>query len=254
MSTRFANTILAGKNKSGELKPDADGYYTVVLGVLDAVNTVGEFYSSKNVEALLAPHSSLMDRMKRGILFGEWGHPKAENYPNKTAFMMRIKRFDEDRKAFHIADIWVEDRQTVEGGVEKLILGKIIPSGPYAECLRQALDNPLENVCFSGRYYSDVTISNGRVVRTPYAAGTWDYVTEAGMPKAHIWNSPSLESASVTMSMCEDEVELTDQMFDSLIEREVELDAVSMESGSAMSFAELRRTKPTGDKIYSQWG
>ena len=40
----FSCTSLMGTNKAGVLKPDENGYYTVVLGALDVYNSAGDFY------------------------------------------------------------------------------------------------------------------------------------------------------------------------------------------------------------------
>ena len=46
MSNRatYSCTALLGTNKAGVLKPDAEGYYTVVLGALNFYNSAGDFY------------------------------------------------------------------------------------------------------------------------------------------------------------------------------------------------------------------
>ena len=40
----YQNTTLVGSTKTGMLKPDANGYYELVLGAFDYHNSSGAFY------------------------------------------------------------------------------------------------------------------------------------------------------------------------------------------------------------------
>jgi exonuclease VII large subunit len=41
---KFTETIFTNNNKEGLVKPDENGYYIVILGVLNTYNSAGEYY------------------------------------------------------------------------------------------------------------------------------------------------------------------------------------------------------------------
>lgn len=221
----YGNTILKNLGKKGILKPDTDGYYTVVLGALGVDNSAGEHYINSEVSrSTFAEGSTLHNRLGKGLLRGEWGHPKPQLYPNMRAFERRVRMIDEDRISHHIRSVWLEE-VTVDGQRLLCILGEVCPSGPYGDALKKALDNPDENVTFSGRYYSNLTTRGGQTVREIHTCGTWDFVSEPGIDSAHKYNSPSLESS--------EDIYLTqrDIMAAAETEEQHQSMAVSMESG-----------------------
>lgn len=247
---KYGNTILPGINKAGDLKPDADGYYTVVLGALGVDNSIGETYVDTPVSrATFAVGSVLQRRLARGLLRGEWGHPKASDSPSKAAFEYRIRQLDEDRICCHYKEIWL-DTISHEGRKVLGILGKVRPSGPFGPALKDMLDNPHENVTFSGRYWSNLGHgSRGELTREIHTAGTWDFVTEPGIASAMKYNSPSLESMKV---VDDSSFEITSTMIQRAIQHEKENhhEALSVESSgglSATTFArhfEIKRSLP----------
>lgn len=192
----FENLILKGINKGGTLKCDDKGYYTVVLGVIGADASDGEHYvDNEKVRKVFNNSGQLARRISQGLLRGENGHPNPADYANQLAFEIRVRRMDEDKVCMHIRKVWVETGE-VNGRKVGLIMGEVKPSGPYGSYLKESLDNPDENVAFSGRYYSNPTQINGKTYREIYAVGTWDYVTEPGMHGSTKYNSPQLQSAS----------------------------------------------------------
>lgn len=202
MKTKFANTILQGSNKKGVLKPDEDGYYTVVLGALDIINTGGERYVDTQISRNTFSAGGPLDkRIREGLLKGEWGHPKARDYPNPLAFERRIRQIDEDRTSHAISKVWLE-RIEYDGKQVMGVIGKIKPCGPYGQQLKEMLDDPHQNVCFSGRFYSNVRRNprTGMVEREIHTVGTWDYVSAPGIPQAKKYASPSLESEAFTIT------------------------------------------------------
>ena len=195
----YGNTVLKGINKAGNLKPDENGYYTVVLGAIGVMNSGGECYpDTEKARATFNRSGSLLRRINQGLLRGEYAHPDPAGYPNMIAFERRVRQIKEDRICMHIADVWLEE---IEHEGKKLtgILGRIRPTGPYGKVLKEMLDNPEENVTFSGRYYSDVYMKNGVRHREIHTVGTWDFVSEPGVAASQKYCSPTLESADETV-------------------------------------------------------
>lgn len=204
MKTMFANTILQGVNKAGVLKPDANGYYDVVLGALDVINSAGEKYVLTDVSRNTFSAGSALDkRVSEGLLKGEWGHPKASDYRNPLQFERRIRTIDEDRISHTISKVWLDEIE-YDGKRVLGVLGKVKPCGPYGKYLQEMLDDPAQNVCFSGRFYSNLRKNprTGITEREIHTVGTWDFVSAPGISQAKKYASPSLESEDFNITDC----------------------------------------------------
>lgn len=236
--TVFGNTILMGINKAGELKPDESGYYTVVLGALDVPNSGGEEYVLTDVSRNTFTEGSKLDqRCSEGLLKGEWGHPKTDDYPNLMLFERRVRMIHEDRISHNIRKVYLKEIE-YQGRKVLGIIGEVRPCGPYGPALKDMLDDPHQNVCFSGRYYSNVRRGpNGVIQREIHTVGTWDFVSEPGVAQAKKYYSPSLESA--------DDVTFSYDMLLESFKREQEggsLESMSMES-CILSVADIMPTE-----------
>jgi hypothetical protein len=189
----FNNTILKGINKGGVLNADEDGYYDMVLGALGVMNSAGELYvNSANARRTFEQNSTLMRRVSQGLLRGEWGHPDPADSPNFLAFESRVRKIKEDRISHHISKVWLEEID-YKGKKTLAILGKVKPCGPYGKALEESINNPQENVTFSGRYYSNVGTVGAIRQREIHTVATWDFVSEPGIECASKYASPSLE-------------------------------------------------------------
>jgi hypothetical protein len=233
--TVFGNTVLSYANKGGVLKPDEDGYYTVVLGALDVFNSGGERYTLTEVSRNTFSEGSKLDqRASEGLLKGEWGHPKPRDFPNPLAFERRVRQIEPDRISHSIRKVYLKE---IEYNGKRVlgIIGELKPCGPYGGYLKEMLDDKHQNVCFSGRYYSNVSKINGIIQREIHTCGSWDYVTEPGVYEAKKYASPSLESF--------DDLELSDSIMNRILEDELTQESNSegsMESGY-MSIAEVMK-------------
>ena len=197
MSINYSCTALLGSNKSGVLKPDADGYYTVVLGALNFFNSAGQYYPLEPAEKLFADSSILVRRARSGDLRMEYGHPKFMPGMTKKDYLYRIMDIHEPSTCGHIAEVWLDKNQVKDksGNPIIAIIGKIRPSGPYGNVLKDQLDNPKENVCFSIRSITDdYRDASGQVFKVLKEIYTWDYVNEPGISAAKKWMSPALEA------------------------------------------------------------
>lgn len=189
-------TALLGTNKGGTLKPDADGYYNdIVLGALDVFNAGGAFYPEATARHLFQESSSLMRRIASGNLRGEYGHPRQQPGQTIDQFVARVRDIYEPNVCMHIRSVRVDYTfKNLQGQPVIAILGSVRPSGPRGPALKEQLENPHEDVCFSIRSLTHDTLGNGRVNKNFKLIVTWDYVNEPGLDVARKWNSPSLEN------------------------------------------------------------
>lgn len=193
----YACTALLGTNKTGALKPDASGYYTLVLGALNVFNSGGAYYPYDTAKGLFCESASLMRRIASGALRGEYGHPRPLPGQSTRDFLNRVLDIYEPNVCCHFRKVWIDYSGTVKddsGRPVIAILGEIKPSGPMGAALKSSLDNPSENVCFSIRSVTNDVQMQGVVHKNLKLIVTWDYVNEPGLSIAKKWHSPSLES------------------------------------------------------------
>lgn len=245
----FSCTALAGTNKVGNLKRDADGYYEVVLGALDVYNHGGQFWpASASVKEIFHKSSAFMRRISRAALRCEYGHPKKEGGMSMPDYAHRLTQIWEHMVCCHIKEVWLETTRVKDkdGRVVIAIMGKIRPSStPWGIALEKQLQNPHENVCFSIRAVTTDTLDFGQYNKTIKEIITWDYVNEPGIAVANKYSAPSLESLD---SPCLDgghletmeEIEVPVGMLKSYVEsRRGTAMSVSMESSEGVSLENL---------------
>lgn len=191
----FTLNRLHGTNKVGELKKNENGYYTMVIGALNMFNSAGMYYRYDAAKQFFEESSSLMRRVQRGALRGELGHPRREAGMSTQAYYSRLMQIHEDKECVHFASIYLdfENYKDEQGRPIVAILADLIPSGPFAHVLEKKLANPLENVCFSIRSFTEDKMEQGVINRYIKTIVTFDYVNEPGMGVAEKWNSPALE-------------------------------------------------------------
>lgn len=192
----FTCTALNGSNKVGKIKREADGYYRVVLGALNAYNSVGELYPYEGAKDLFNSSSALMRRVERGALRSENGHPKWLPNMSEDQYARRIMQIYEDRVCAHIKrvdlvfDKYRDDRGRTIIGIE----GYVAPAGELGYVLEKALDNPNENVAFSIRSFTENIPTYTGMNKILRNVITWDFVGEPGIAQAEKYFSPTLES------------------------------------------------------------
>ena len=199
MTVLLECTALKGTGKIGAVTPDKDGYYTVPLGAYDCRNSANMFYDKNSALKLLAPGSPLQRQIEKGVLYGELGHPKVDDYIDangnfkKQAFFQRLYRVEEDRAAVHIRRVYVDPNfKDHEGNTICAVIGEVRPQGPQSLMVQQALQNPSSNCYFSVR---SVTMDDRmRGIKYSKDIITWDFVIEGGIMIANKYDSPALES------------------------------------------------------------
>ncbi|WP_233874336.1 S80 family phage morphogenetic serine protease [Paraburkholderia adhaesiva] len=198
---RFGLTALNGMNKAGTLRPDANGYYPVVLGGLNMFNSVNQFYPYEPAREFFEHSSQFMRRVHSGNLRGEYAPPRRLPGQPIEDYARRILDIDVNNVSHHIAEVSLdfENYKDPDGRGIVAILGQVKPSGPHGVHLKDSLDNPRENVCFSIRSFT-LDVPSGRTVRRELKnVVTWDYVNEPGLFIASKYNSPALEEIGETM-------------------------------------------------------
>lgn len=190
----YQNTTLVGSTKTGLLKPDANGYYELVLGAFNYHNSKGDYYTLEPFKKLLESSSNLMRRINRGALRSEYGHPRFDSTMSKRDIILRVLDIHEDKTCAHIKSIELDESRVIKDGVKvAAVIGMVKPSGPMGDALAKQLENPDENVCFSIRSLTDDTFENGKIIKAIKEAVTWDYVNEPGIDVANKYSAPSLE-------------------------------------------------------------
>lgn len=221
-------TALAGSNKVGILRPDVDGYYTVILGAFDFPNSAGDIYPWASAQKLFDASGALIRRITTGQQRGEYGHPKPTPGMTNAQFITRICTIEETLVSHHIKEVWI-DKETIKGPNGRMVvavMGKVKPCGPMGESLRAQLENPNENVAFSVRSLTrDVRVA-GQKFKHMTTLVTWDYVNEPGISMANKYASPALESIGHEQALMESD-------FKAAAEQQ-EVSGVSMESGLDM--------------------
>lgn len=193
---KFVCTSLQGTQKQGILKPDANGYYTTVVGALDIVNSAGMYYVYEAAKDLFLESGALMRRVRRGAVRGEVGHPTRERDEKMSDFVNRYMAINDKNICAHFSEFWL-DFKSVKGLNGKpviAIMAKVTPSGIHAPMLQRALDNGKENLCFSIRSLTFDYEDEGMVKRILKNIITFDWVNEPGIYVAEKYNSPAMES------------------------------------------------------------
>jgi Peptidase S80 family len=194
-AVEFSCQVLNGTNKAGSLKPNANGYYDMIVGALNMTNNKGEFYDYNYGKKFFTEASDLVRMAQKGVLRGEYGHPNQETGQSDDKFVERLLRVDEQSACCHHKRIYLDfDRYKDAGGRPIVgIMSEVYPSGPFGPPLEKSIQNGHENVCFSIRCFSMPHRVGGRVIKEMKHVVTFDYVNEPGIVMATKYDSPSLE-------------------------------------------------------------
>lgn len=197
-SVRFACTVLAGTNKAGILPAKSDGYYSMVVGGLNMLNSAGQWYAYEGAKELFEQSSQFQRRVKRGALRGEVGHPRQEAGQSFDDYVSRILEIRETNVCVHFKEIYLDFNRMKDASGKPVIaiMADLAPSGPYGEALDKALKNKHENVCFSIRSFTKDFYNKGVYTRELKNIVTFDWVNEPGISIANKYQAPSLESYS----------------------------------------------------------
>jgi hypothetical protein len=198
MTVKFTATKLEAKGLKGILNPDSNGYYELVIGGLNTLNSAGEYYTLEGAKELFEQSSVFMRRVASGNLRGELGHPKKLPGQTMNDFFTRIMGIHEDNVCCHFSEVWLDlnygkNNPQFNNPDLVAIMAKVKPAGPKGFVLEQSLRNPKENTCFSIRALTKDYMAKGRVNRVLQQIVCWDYVNEPGLALANKYDSPALE-------------------------------------------------------------
>ena len=200
-TVKFTATKLINSGKQGILRPDEHGYYILPIGGLNCFNSAGEYYTLDGAKQLFEKSSVFMRRVSNGCLKGELGHPKRQQGQSMDDYVNRILTIDENNVVCHYGDIWLDhdfgkNNPKYNNPALVAIMGKVKPSGPKGRFLKESLDNPKEDVCFSVRALTKDYYHRGVNHRVLQQIVTLDNVVEPGIDHARKYDSPALESMS----------------------------------------------------------
>lgn len=202
----FTSTRLRVSGKQGILTPDAEGYYTHPIGAFNCVNSMGEVYTSENIDSIFGSSSDLMRKIQNGKLFGEWGHPDMLPGENANQFMGRACRINDKDTCVFFKEVWTEKNvspamQAYGVPSDALVtMARLKPMGAKWEALERSLQDPNVNTTFSGRFLTRDRVHRGTTYVIVESIVTWDAVTEQGIPAAEKWLSPRLETHKVQIT------------------------------------------------------
>jgi len=188
---------LASSGKKGELKPDSEGYYEVVLGALGVRNSGGAYYPKEGNMEMFSPNSILQRRIRNGHLYMEQGHPKREPGMTDSQWLERVVRTEETRHCGHIKEVRLESNYSPLGENSNnivAIIGMVKPVGVYKDNLEEYLNTPSINPAFSVRSFTRDKFQSGCLYKYFEDIISWDFVSEPGIAQATKWDSPSMES------------------------------------------------------------
>lgn len=195
-SVRFECTTLG--TKAGVLKPDKDGYYTMPVGGLNVFNSAGQYYAYERARSLFEESSQFMRRVRKGVLYGEQGHPIRESGMSNEEYVRRVLTIRESNVCCFHQSIWLDfDSVKDSKGMPVIaIMSKVCPAGPLGEALRRDLETPGKNVAFSIRAFTIDRIERGTTIRDLDTIVTFDRVIEPGIEFATKFDSPAMECYS----------------------------------------------------------
>lgn len=198
MATVFEGSCLRGFNNKGICKPLDDGYYDVVLSVLEYPNSYGAEYDSGSAEEIIERSPIFKRRMKDRLLRGELGHPPQRLCKDYDDYVNRIHTIYEANIALHIRKVWIDRNYILPNGRKIVaIRGEVCPDGPHADVVRRWFENPHANLAFSVRSMATDKIVGGRVRKYFDSIITWDVVNEPGLEFSTKYNSVACESMNI---------------------------------------------------------
>lgn len=249
----FSATKLPMLGKQGKITPDAEGYYELVVGGLNTHNNTGAwYYTIEGCRELFKPGSLLMRRIGNGCLRAEVNHPKRKPGESDDSFMSRMLDIDLNNVCAHFKEVWLDENFGKNHPEYKnpgliAIMAKVKPSGAKGAMLKEALDNPNENVCFSIRALADEGFHHGKRIRVLKEMIAIDFVNEGGILVASKWDSPATESIDNSESM-----RITQDILKRISHDTVQTTATES-SREAASYLAQKYFKSTQPPLYARW-
>lgn len=190
---------------------DENGYYKLIIGAFNIVNSKGEEYIYDNeVAGLFNKGGAIRNRIERGLLRGELGHPDVSRLPVDEA-IARLNKVVPLTTCVHFKDVSVVPLKDEKRKGVMAVYGELTPSGALGHVLKKQLENAFENVTFSVRSLAAKRIIRGITTKKMVDAIAYDYVDTPGIDIATKFDTMSLESYVV------DDLMFTDRDLDKVI-------------------------------------
>lgn len=187
-------------NKSGRMKANADGTYTVILGGLNTYNSANQWYVLEESDRLFKQSSIFMSNIRERTVYSENGHPVRANYMTNQQWTQRFLGLDEKEFVCIIEEVWLDPNYAKQVSDNRLpsdavvIMGKVRPTGAKKQVLEEAIANPGQNLCWSIRCISDLLDRGAMKVRIIRSVITFDLVYSGGLKFSKKDLHPSTES------------------------------------------------------------
>ena len=176
-------TLVSKDGKSiKSIHPDKDGIIKgMPLAVLGKASRNKSYYEENSfINAMTNPDSAFYRKLTEGGLEGEMGHPFYAT--NTQADIKRIMYIDRTKVSHGFTRIY---SQPTEDGKYILILGDVLPCGPYKRELLDSFEDPNRNTAFSLRSLtSSPQLRNGVQYKKVLALITFDAVETGGYEEA----------------------------------------------------------------------
>jgi len=179
------------------IKQDKEGFYrNVPLMVIGKPSRNGILYDpTSTMHALSNDSSRFVINLREGNLEGEWGHPMVDTSTPSRAVLDRLCRIDRTLASHYIAAI--RTMQTESGFT--IVKGDVKPYGPYAQYLKDSMEDPNRNTAFSLRALTqDVETRGGITIRKVCLLVTFDAVDGPGFEEASKRYMAATESLTQT--------------------------------------------------------
>lgn len=242
---RIGGDMLQAGGKKGILTPDADGYFTLCVGAYGTHNSAGMFYDAASGQAMFAPDSPLMRRLKKQVLFMEFKHPepyrKDGSMMADNEYLQRIRKIDDDRVCAHIRALTLVPGKDEQGRNCIFVIAEVCPYGPFEKVFRDSLMNPHINTYCSVRSITQDDVLRG--VKYTREISTWDFVGEGGIFVAGKHSSPALESfVEANGEIKRFEMEINPTTLWALQDEQQKRKALGLESADYLNVDELAKS------------
>ena len=143
-------------------------------------------------------NSALAGKLRESNLVGEANHPSIGPGMSKSDYVDRVFRIELNNVSHHIKNVHTKQTDIPSGlpgkGNVIAIMGWVKPIGKIGETLRDALENPDQNVCFSVRSFTNDERVGGVTYKKFVTIITWDWVVSPGIAIANKYNTLGMES------------------------------------------------------------
>lgn len=191
---QYACISYPGVNQTRGMKPNADGYWDVIVGGFDLTNPAGEYFPMvDSVKRIFEDPKSLINiRLAQANLYSEYGHPSILGLSHSD-ILRRLAHIDEKNRCNFIRSITLKSAKDDRGTEFIAVWANIIPAGPYAEPLLKSMMNPDENVAWSVRSFSRPGFYKGRAATILTDIVNYDNVTSPGVKQACQFKSATMQ-------------------------------------------------------------